>query len=88
MFIIVKFGLPDIQSIAFGCDGVINSDSVASPWKLKEKYGTADVKIASDRGEKVVQLKLIMPLSRWKEGCGGYQALPGSRAAEMEGFQT
>jgi hypothetical protein len=53
----VKLGLADIQSIVFGFDGKINSDGIASPWKLKEKYGSADVKIVSDSSEKVVQLK-------------------------------
>ena len=52
----VKFSLADIQSIAFGFDGKINSDGIASPWKLK-KNTAADVKIASDSGEEVVQLK-------------------------------
>ena len=37
----VKFSLADIQSIAFGFDGKINKDGIASPWKLKEKYGAA-----------------------------------------------
>lgn len=53
----VKLSLADIQSIVFGFDGKINSDGIASPWKLKEKYGAADVRIVSDNSEKVVQLK-------------------------------
>ncbi|MDP2279956.1 MAG: DUF3047 domain-containing protein [Nitrospirota bacterium] len=53
----VKLSLAGIQSIVFGFDGKINSDGIASPWKLKEKYGAANVKIVSDSGEKVVQLK-------------------------------
>ena len=53
----VKLSLADIQSISFDFDGKINSSGIASPWKLKEKSGDADVKIVSDAGEKVVHLR-------------------------------
>ncbi|MDI6744757.1 MAG: DUF3047 domain-containing protein [Thermodesulfovibrionales bacterium] len=53
----VKLSLADTQSIIFDFDGRVNSEGVASTWELKEKSGAADVKIVSDSGEKVVQLK-------------------------------
>jgi len=52
-----EFSLAHAQAIVFGFDGKIGGDGIAAPWELKEKSGDANVKIASDAGEKIVQLK-------------------------------
>jgi len=57
VIIFSELSLAHAQAIVFGFDGKVGSDGIAAPWELKEKSGDANVKVSSDAGEKIVQLK-------------------------------